>query len=53
MSNQSVIKMKYIRFDAAFDALSESVLKKMEDTLLDTLLVKILSPDSIFDLSAT
>jgi len=45
--------MFYISFDAVFDVLSESDVKKMGPTFLDTLFVKILSPDPIFKYTAT
>jgi hypothetical protein len=45
--------MPYIPFDAVFNALSESGVKKMAPTFLDTLLIKILSLDPIFEWSLT
>jgi len=40
--------MKHIAFDAVFDALSESGVKKMAQVVLDTFLLKILVHNSIF-----
>jgi hypothetical protein len=45
--------MLYIPFDAVFNALSESGVEKMAPTFLDTLLIKILSLDPIFEWSLT
>ncbi len=45
--------MPYIPFDAVFNALSESGVEKMAPAFLDTLLIKILSLDSIFEWSLT
>ncbi len=41
-SNPSVIKIKYTPFDAVFDALSESVIKKMEDIFLTPFSIELL-----------
>jgi hypothetical protein len=45
--------MPYIPFGAVFNALSESGVEKMAPTFLDTLSIKILPFDSIFEWSLT
>jgi hypothetical protein len=39
--------MEYIPFDAAFNALSESRVKKMAQPFSDTLFIKKLPPDPV------